>query len=505
MMSKQILLFGAGKSATCLIDYLLEQCAVNHWQLVVADNNLELVKSKTGNSPHALPVAVNVEIVTERQALIKNADIVISLLPPSLHYLVAQDCLASGKNLLTASYVDDRIKALQAEIHSKGLLFLCEMGLDPGIDHMSAMQLIHHIKEQGGNVTSFKSHCGGLVAPESDDNPWHYKISWNPRNVVMAGKAGAVFKENGAVREMNYQELFNPNTVVDLPEIGYLSWYPNRDSLNYIDLYDLHSSHTFIRTTLRYPEFSFGWKHVIDLKLTDEAAEYDTDGMSLQEFFRLHFEKYGFSDWVQTQLIGKFDQTKKLLEKLMQLIEAEEEAGPEEKAAMQEFLMVDKNGQLEDISLDDVKTTAAATVAGQMHEANLAIKQLFFLGMDDDKTIIDKGKCSAADVLQFALEKKLVLNPTDKDMIVMLHEMEYTVPEASFKVNSYLVVKGEDNLRTAMAKTVGLPLGIAAKLILQGKIKETGLHIPIIPSIYEPVLDELQDYGISFNEKISVL
>jgi saccharopine dehydrogenase-like NADP-dependent oxidoreductase len=321
----------------------------------------------------------------------------------------------------------------------------------------------------------------------------------------MAGKAGAVFKENNTTTQMPYPDLFNPNRVVDIPELGYLSWYPNRDSLGYVDLYELSSAATFIRTTLRYPEFSFGWKHIIDLKLTDESADYDTDGMSLQTFFKLHFEKYGFSDWLEKQLIGKFDQTKQLLEKLMQLIAAEEDANPEDRAAMQEFLMVDEHGKLEDINLDQVKNTAAATVAGQMHEANLAMKQLFFLGMDDDDTIINKGRCSAADVLQFALEQKLVLHASDKDMIVMLHEIEYSVRDSLFKVQSYLIVKGEDNVRTAMAKTVGLPLGIAAKLILQDKINETGLHIPVIASIYEPVLEELQNHGIVFNEKITVM
>jgi hypothetical protein len=265
-------------------------------------------------------------------------------------------------------------------------------------------------------------------------------------------------------------------------------------------LYKVESAQTFIRTTLRYPEFCFGWKHIIDLKLTNETIQYDTDGMTLQQFFKLHFDNHGFSDWLEKQLIGKFDKTKQLLEKLMLLIETEKEANPGDKKAMQEFMMVDEAGRLEDISLEEVKNTAAATVAGQMHEANLAMKQLFYLGMDDSETVINKGKCSAADVLQFALEKKLVLQPHDKDMIVMLHEIEYAVDHKEFAVNSHLIVKGEDNIRTAMAKTVGLPLGIAAKLILQGKLVLTGLHIPVIPEIYEPVLKELEQHGIQFNE-----
>jgi saccharopine dehydrogenase-like NADP-dependent oxidoreductase len=504
-MSKIILLFGAGKSATCLIDYLLKECELNNWQLIVADGNLQLAQSKIGNSTHAKAVSVNVEDTTGRNALVKTASIVISLLPPGLHFLVAGDCVAFEKNLLTASYADDNIRGLQPAINNKKLFFLCEMGLDPGIDHMSAMQLIHHIKDQDGVVTSFKSHCGGLVAPESDDNPWHYKISWNPRNIVLAGKAGAIFKENGEIEKINYESLFDSGRVVDVPEIGYLAWYPNRDSLDYISLYQLESADTFIRTTLRYPEFCFGWKHIIDLKLTTEKEEYDTDGMTLQQFFKLHFDNHGFSDWLEKKLIGKFDQTKQLLEKLMHIIEAEKEANPDEKKLMQEFMMVDEQGRLEDINLDEVKTTAAATVAGQMHEANLSMKQLFYLGIDDEGTQINKGKCSAAEVLQFAMEKKLVLNPDDRDMIVMLHEIEYTVAGKEFKVSSNLIVKGEDNMRTAMAKTVGLPIGIATKLILQEKLTLTGLHIPIIPEIYEPVLKELEQHDIKFNETFKQL
>jgi saccharopine dehydrogenase-like NADP-dependent oxidoreductase len=504
-MSKQILLFGAGKSSACLIDYLLKEAAPNDWQLVIADSNLETARAKAGNNKYAKAVAIDVEDALHRNALIKEASIVISLLPPSLHFLVAQSCIAFEKNLLTASYADANIRSLEPAINDKKLFFLCEMGLDPGIDHMSAMQLIHHIKDQNGVVNSFKSHCGGLVAPESDDNPWHYKISWNPRNVVMAGKTGAVFKENDAIEKMKYENLFDPGRVVDMPDIGYLAWYPNRDSLGYISLYQLEPAHTFIRTTLRYPEFCFGWKHIIDLKLTDETIQYDTDGMTLQQFFKLHFDNHGFSDWLEKQLIGKFDKTKQLLEKLMLLIETEKEANPGDKKAMQEFMMVDEAGRLEDINLEEVKNTAAATVAGQMHEANLSMKQLFYLGMDDEETIINKGKCSAADVLQFALEKKLVLRPHDRDMIVMLHEIEYTVADKQFAVSSNLVVKGEDNLRTAMAKTVGLPIGIATKLILQGKLALTGLHIPVIPEIYEPVLKELELHDIKFNETFKQL
>jgi saccharopine dehydrogenase-like NADP-dependent oxidoreductase len=497
---KHILVLGAGKSATSLIEYLIKESPANKWQLTVADANLALAQSKTGNASNTKAVALQVENDTQRNALIASADIVISLLPPALHYLVAQDCLQFGKNLLTASYIDPAIAALQPQINSKGLLFLCEMGLDPGIDHMSAMQLIHRIKTNGGRITSFTSHCGGLVSPEHDDNPWHYKISWNPRNVVMAGKSGALFKEHGSLRRLEYEELFDANRVIHIPELGYLAWYPNRDSLNYVSQYDLSTANTFVRTTLRYPEFCFGWKNIVELKLTDETPQYQTDGMTLQTFFQEHFTKYGFSEWIEKQLTARFTQTKQLLEKLQQLLEAEKEADEEERKALQDFMMVDLQGQLMDVNLNNVKTQAAATVAGQMHEANLSMKQLFYLGMDDNTTVINKGLCSAADVMQFVLEQKLSLQPADKDMVVMQHEIEFEKDGQPYKTISCLIVKGEDPVHTAMAKTVGLPLGIATKLVLQNKIRLTGLHIPVTAQIYEPVLAELARYGVVFAE-----
>ncbi len=391
------------------------------------DADQQAAQSKISSSPNAKGIAVQVEKESQRKQWILDADIVISLLPPSLHYLIAVDCVKYKKSLLTASYVDDKMRTLQTEIEKQGLLFLCEMGLDPGIDHMSAMKLIHQIQDKGGKIYSFTSHCGGLVAPESDDNPWHYKISWNPRNVVLAGKAGATFKEDDRQKQLNYHELFNPENTVLIPGLNKLSWYANRDSLSYIDIYSLQGVKTFIRTTLRYPEFIFGWKHIIEHQLTDEKTIINTDGMSLQSFYQLFFK-----------------------EKIID---------------------------------------------------NLFKQQMIFLGLNDDKTIINKGECSPADVIQFILEKKLALQPHDKDMIVMLHEINYILNNRQHCVKSSLIVNGDDSIRTAMAKTVGLPLAIATKLILQGKMNIQGLHIPVIPEIYEPVLKELEEYDIIFREE----
>jgi saccharopine dehydrogenase (NADP+, L-glutamate forming) len=425
---KHILLFGAGKSATVLIGYLKNISVEKQWRVTVADIDLAVVQAKVGEHALVKAVGISIEDKVARHSLLQDADVVISLLPPALHAIVAIDCLAFGKHLLTASYVDDSIKLLANNIKQKGILFLCEMGLDPGIDHMSAMQLIHRIKNSGGKITSFISHCGGLVAPESDTNPWHYKISWNPKSVVLAGKAGGVFREKSGVRSLEYEELFVDCKEVFVEGIGQLAFYPNRDSLSYIPVYALEEAETFMRTTLRYPDFCKGWNTIVKLGLTDEKELIDSDGLSVSSFLRNAFLKKG-------------------------------------------------------ILLDD----------------DLLKKQFGFLGWDDD-TFINKGRCSSADILLSILEKKWALEKNDKDMIVMLHEIVYEVSSEKLKVNSELVVKGEDSLQTAMAKTVGLPLGIAATLLLEGKINETGLHIPTIPGIYEPVLKKLAEHGIAFHE-----
>lgn len=432
---KTILLFGAGKSATVLIDFLIKESETNKWKFIIADCDKAQILLKTKNSKFAEAVELNIEDEKKRTKLIERAHVVISMMPADLHFIIAKDCVEYRKHLLTASYLDKNIKSLQDEINHRKLLFICEMGLDPGIDHMSAMQLIHNIKAKGGEFTSFKSHCGGLVAPEDDDNPWHYKISWNPRNVVMAGKAGAEYLENNKNISLGYEQLFeNKETVtIDDETIGELGFYPNRDSLSYLPIYQIKNLETFVRTTLRYPSFISGWSQIIALQLTNEEPIYETDQLSLKAFFIQHLQKNNLNQKV-TELEDAFK------------------------------------------------------------------KQLDYLGYNDSETLINKGLCSAATVLQFMLETKLKLEPTDKDMIVMLHQIEYNLHNKKHKIESSLIVKGEDNLRTAMAKTVGLPLGIAAKLILNGSLNLKGLQLPILPAIYNPVLAELEKEGISFKE-----
>jgi saccharopine dehydrogenase-like NADP-dependent oxidoreductase len=502
---KQILLFGAGKSATVLIRYLLENASAEGWHVLLVDADLAAAEKKIGNSEHGKALSFDIRDQDERSAQIAQADLVISLMPPALHFLIATDCVRHKKNLLTASYVDEQMRTLKKEVEENGLLFLCEMGLDPGIDHMSAKKMIDEIHENEGRISSFISHCGGLVAPESDNNPWHYKISWNPRNVVMAGKSGALFRQDGEIREIGYKELFAEKRYVPVPGGEVLCWYPNRDSLSYIPIYGLEGSATFIRTTLRHPDFIYGWKNVIDLNLTDEKQSYQTDGKTLADFFKQHMDQNGFSEWLEQKLHDQFDSTKGLLAELVNLVELEQKAAQKGVEAVEEFMVVDDQGDLKQIDIDDLKVNAAATLADKMHDASLTLKQLFYLGMDDEQTVLNRGKCSAADVLQFALEKKLGLGPEDKDMVIMLHEIEFEKDGEKYKSTSTLVLKGEDEQQTAMAKTVGLPLGIAAKLILNGAIDVRGLRIPVIKEIYEPVLEELRSEGIEFMEQRQVL
>ena len=425
---KHILLFGAGKSATVLIDYLGKITLQKQWIFTVADVNEQVILAKTSGMPHIQAKAIQIEEEESRKALIEAADVVISMLPPTLHHLVAKDCLLLRKHLLTASYIDPAIKALDKEIAAAGLLFLGEMGLDPGIDHMSAMKIIDHIHAQGGTITSFKSHCGGLVAPESDTNSWHYKISWNPRNIVTAGQAGAIYKEQDAIQKMDYNNIFKNAGTVEVEGIGQLAFYPNRDSLSYIPVYGLNDASTFIRTTLRYPGFCTGWQKIIEAGLTDDRVMIDTDHLSYGRFLR------------------------------------------EQLAANQ-------------VQLD----------------TPLLEQQFEMLGLYNNHSI-NKGPQSAAAILQDIIEEQWKLEHGDKDLIVMLHEISYTLNNSNHSIKSTLVVKGDDELRTAMAKTVGLPLGIAATLLLENKITLRGLHIPTIPAIYLPVLNELANEGIRFEE-----
>jgi saccharopine dehydrogenase (NADP+, L-glutamate forming) len=424
---QDILILGAGKSATILIESLLEDAVARNWFVHVADVQEEMAASKIHGHERAAAYGINLENDDQLTRLIRAADIVISMLPPSLHFHVAKKCVHLQKHFLNASYITPELQSLDEEAKAQGITMLCEMGLDPGIDHMSAMEMIDGIRADGGEITGFRSHCGGLISPESDNNPWHYKISWNPKNIVLAGKDGARYLEHGKTCYVDYAELFDPLRTVTIPGMGNWAWYPNRDSLHYIDTYQLNGISSFVRTTLRHPDFCHGWQKLVALGMTNEENIHDTSVMTLKGYLLKHLE-----------------------------------------------------------------TNPSVDIADK-----LTMEQFSFLGLlRDDKLNI--GKASSAAIIQHILEQKLSLSPGDKDMIIMLHEIEYELNGKPQQKNAHLVVKGIDQSHTAMAKTVGLPLAIAAENILNGKVTRRGVFIPVYPDIYHIVLPELERKGLSF-------
>jgi len=442
---QKILILGAGRSAVSLLDYLIDKSGQNNWKLLIADANPGAAKSLIGDADVDL-VELDVNNDTRRLELISGADLVISMLPAFLHILVAKDCLKAGKNLITPSYVSKEMRDLEDEVKEKGLIFLNELGVDPGIDHMSAMKLLDEKREEGNEITCFESFTGGLVAPESDNNPWNYKFTWNPRNVVLAGQGGAVkFKHNGKFKYIPYQRLFRRTEIIEIPEYGRFEGYANRDSLNYRKTYGLEGIPTIYRGTLRRVGFGRAWNIFVLMGMTDDSFTMEGSTTMTHREFTNSFLAYNQHDSVELKLMH--------------------------------YMKLDQDSEI--------------------------IDKLKWLGIFDDEPIgLDKPS-TPAQILQRILEKKWTLDPGDKDMIVMWHKLCYKKPgEKELKeINSSLVVIGDESPRTAMAKTVGLPVGMAARLVLSGEFDIHGVHIPTIPELYKPILAELEDHGIEFNER----
>jgi saccharopine dehydrogenase-like NADP-dependent oxidoreductase len=439
-----ILVFGAGKSSSYLIKYLLESSSKYYWQVTVADTNLNAALSKIAD--HSFGTAVQLDIHEEilRKRQISNANLVISLLPPSLHYIVAKDCIDLKKNLITASYLSDEIKSLHVDARNAGLLFMNEIGLDPGIDHMSAMKIIDEVERLGADIYSFKSYCGGLVTPENDNNPWHYKISWNPRNIVNAGKSGADYLVSGFEKHLKYEDLFKEYEMIKVPTLGNLASYANRDSLSYKSYYGLEKVKTMLRATFRYEEFCLGWNSIIQLGLTKDDVKFHEEGLTYYDWFMKATDN----------IKGKSS-----FEKIMSVTSKEQV---------------------------------------------LVINLIQWLGLFESEEINMTEEMSSSDILLKRIEEKWKMEEHDRDMIVMHHEFEYARKNIETKLSSTLIVKGEDKTYTAMAKTVGLPMAIFAKLFLTGKIKNlVGVQIPIMKDVYKPVLKELASLGIEFSETYS--
>lgn len=440
---KKILLIGAGRSATALIDYLLEKSTQVPFTLTIAEMNPKLAEEKLNNHPNGSVIAFDIRNEDLRKELILSHDLVISMLPAHLHIDVAKDCILLKKNMVTASYVSDEMKNLDQAACDAGVLLLNEMGVDPGIDHMSALRIIDRLQAQGAYIRDFESFTGGLPAPESDDNPWHYKFFWAPKNVVLASQGGACkFLHEGKYKYIPYQRVFRRTEIVRIEPYGKFEGYANRDSLKYKDAYKLHDVQTIYRGTFRKAGFSKAWDCLVQLGATDDSyIMLDSHELTNRDFINA-FLYYHPTDSVETKLAQQLK-----------------------------------------LDLD-----------------SLEMEKLTWLGLFDDTVKPGLHNASPAQMLLHILEQKWTPKPEDKDMIVMWHKFVYILNGEQKNLYSSMVCIGENTLHSAMAKTVGLPLGIAAVAMLTGKITGKGVQLPLNPEIYNPVLDELEKYGIKFTE-----
>lgn len=434
-----ILILGAGKSSSVLIEYMLGEANAHGWRVRVADRDLDLARAKVGDHRAGEAVELDVDDDDARDTLIEKSDLVISMLPASMHPSVAGACVSLEKHLVTASYVSPEVRELNEAAEHAGVVLLNEMGVDPGLDHMSAMERLDDLRRQGARIRAFETFTGGLVAPESDDNPWHYKFTWNPRNVVVAGQGGVKFKHNGRFKYIPYHKLFSRHEPLSIPGYGDFQGYPNRDSLKYRNHYGLRGVDTIYRGTLRRPGFCDAWHCLVQIGLTDDSYELEMrEGTTYRDYVNCYL-------W--------YDKDKSVELKLMA------------------YLGLPFNSPV--------------------------FAQLEWLGLFEAEPI-GLRRATPAQVLQKKLEEKWALAPNDKDMICMLHKLEYELEGQLWREQSSMVTIGADPVRTAMAKTVGLPTGIAAKLILEGVITNSGVLIPTDPQVYVPVLAELREHGVAF-------
>jgi saccharopine dehydrogenase (NADP+, L-glutamate forming) len=440
---QNILIIGAGKSSTALINYLLENAEKEQWHITIAEKDVALAEKKLKGHSQSKAVTFDVfdaELLTN---LVGSNDLVISMLPASLHIHVARKCAELKKHFLTASYLTEEIKSLHGQFENADKLMIMEMGLDPGIDHMSAMKVLDELRSKGHELTGFETFTGGLVAEESvGDNPWKYKFTWNPRNVVLAGQGSCKFIQEGRYKYIPYQKLFRRTETIYIPDHGYFEGYANRDSLAYLDVYNLRGIRTLYRGTLRRPGYCSAWDVFIQLGATDDTYQMENVSEMTHRQFINSFLSYNPQDSVELKLAH--------------------------------YLNLD---------LD-----------------NGIMFKLKWLGMFDDE-LVGLNQGSPAQILEHILKKKWTLAPEDKDMIVMWHKFNFIDNGKPRQIESSMVAMGDNEVNTAMSKTVGLPLAIAAKMILQGKINLSGVQVPIRKEIYEPVLEELATTGLDFNER----
>ena len=440
---KRILVLGAGRSTTTLIGYLLRHAIQQDWYVQVADLDQKLAEEKVKDHPRGQALGINSTDQISLYHIIAGADIVVSMLPAHMHIPVATACIALGKHMVTASYISPEMEALDDRAKEAGVILMNEIGVDPGIDHLSAMHMIDRVRKAGGEVLLFESFTGGLVAPQSDDNPWRYKFTWNPRNVVMAGSGGAVkFIQEGTYKYIPYHQLFRRTEFIDIEEYGRFEGYANRDSLKYRKVYGLENIRTLYRGTLRRPGFCRAWDCFVKLGMTDDSYKLaGLDRMTHRDF---------------TNSFLAYDPINSVELKFMHYL-------------------------------------------GIPHDSDL-MEKMEWLGMFDREPLgLTEG--TPAQALQAILEKNWRLKPHDRDMVVMYHKMGYGLDGKLKMMESSMVCEGDNSVDTAMAKTVGLPVAICTRLILEGKITTPGVQIPIAEDVYTPMLEELASNGIVFTEK----
>lgn len=440
---KHILVIGAGRSSSSLIRYLLQNAEAENWQISVCDQDEELVNVKLGGHPRGTSLCFNALDADERRPHIQSHDMIISMLPARFHLEVAKDCIEFGKDVITPSYVSKEMWELDEAAKEAGIIIMNEIGVDPGIDHLSAKKVLDEIQAKGGEMTAFESFTGGLVAPESDNNPWNYKFTWNPRNVVLAGQGGAAkFIQEGKYKYIPYHKLFRRTEIIEVEGYGRFEGYANRDSLNYRDVYGLEDIPTIFRGTLRRVGFCRAWNIFVQLGMTDDSYVMEgSEDMTYRDFLN-SFLAYNPSDSVELKL--------------------------------RHYLTLPQD----DYILEKIKWLG------------------FF-----SQTKVGLKEATPAQILQHILEQKWTLDPDDKDMIVMWHKFGYTLNGEQHEIHSSMVSIGEDQVYTAMSNTVGLPVAIAAKMILNGTIQLKGVQLPLDQEIYDPILEELKEYNIRFTEK----
>jgi len=443
---QRIQIIGAGKSTSVLIDYLLEEAAQRDWTVCVADIDVEAAQALVDGHERGEALGLDIADEGRLKELVSRADLVVSMLPADRHIAVAKACIRRGKHFVSASYVSPEMRSLSEAAERAGITLLNEMGVDPGIDHMSAMVTLDELRAAGARITAFETFTGGLVAPDCDDNPWGYKVSWNPRNVVLAGQGGVKFLHNGRYKYIPYHRLFGRYEMLEIPGYGKFEGYPNRDSLKYRDHYALSDVDTIYRGTLRRPGFCDAWNCLVQLGLTDDSYELeDVAAMTYRDFVNA-------------------------------------------------FLWYDENMSVE------LKVRAYL----KLDLNSPAFDKLEWLGLFEPDPI-GLERATPAQILQKRIEERWALAEHDRDLIAMLHKIEYELDGERNCVQSSMVTLGTDRVRTAMAKTVGLPTGIGAKLILDGTITHRGVLIPTVPDVYRPVMAELRQHGIVFEEQPRVI